>query len=288
MKHALLTSRSMSSLRALALIALGLGVLSGCAGRSGRPDLEEPPPPVDEPTLRANYRTAIAAGGSGAADAAYALAGSYWRTHQPDSTRASLEEAVALDPRHPAALAWLSRLYYEAGEIERGITLLEPAAAATDSASHPEVLTNLALLKLAWGESEAAGTLLQRSIAEHPSYAPAYGNLGFLELQNGNLAAAQKALERAIELDDDIPEFHNNLGIVHRKQQQFAVAAHDFERAVALEPDFREAHHNLALLYKLYLLDDDKARQHFRRFLALGGQADAEVTALFQVEEKSE
>ena len=150
------------------------------------------------------------------------------------------------------------------------------------------MLTNLALLKLAWGESEAAGTLLQRSIAEHPSYAPAYGNLGFLELQNGNLAAAQKALERAIELDDDIPEFHNNLGIVHRKQQQFAVAAHDFERAVALEPDFREAHHNLALLYKLYLLDDDKARQHFRRFLALGGQADAEVTALFQVEEKSE
>ena len=280
--------RSTNPWAAIALLALGLGVLSGCAGRSAPPEPEAPPAPADEPTLRAAYRATIAAGGSEAADAAYALASSYWRTHDPDSTRASLEEAVALNPRHPAALAWLSRLYYEAGEIEQGIALLEPAAAATDSASHPEVLTNLALLKLAWGESEAAGTLLERSIAEHPRYAPAYGNLGFLQLQNGELERAQKSLERAIELDRNIPEFHNNLGIVHRKQQKFAESARDFERAVELQPDFREAHHNLALLYKLYLLDDDKARQHFRSFLALGGQADAEVTALFQVQEKSE
>jgi Tfp pilus assembly protein PilF len=259
---------------------------TGCASHRMPVNLDKPVTTADEPTLRANYRAAMAAGGNGGADAAYALASSYWRGHEPDSARVCLEQAVHMDPHHPASLAWLSRLYYEAGEIERGIALLEPEAAA-DSASHPEILTNLALLKLAWGEPEAASALLQRSITAHPGYAPAYGNLGYLRLQSGELDQAGENLARAIELDGSVPEYHNNLGIVHRKQQQFAAAAHDFERAVALDDTFREAHHNLALLYKLYLPDEDKARAHFRRFLALGGQADPEVAALFLVQEKT-
>jgi Tfp pilus assembly protein PilF len=75
---------------------------------------------------------------------------------------------------------------------------------------------------------------------------------------------------------------------VHRKEQKFTESAHDFERAVELDPSFREAHHNLALLYKLYRSDDERARNHFRRFLTLGGQPDADVAALFLLEEKTE
>jgi Tfp pilus assembly protein PilF len=258
----------------------------GCAGRSLPPEMKAPTV-TDERALRASYRAQMAAGGTGAADAAYALAGSYWRGHEPDSARACLEKAVELNPRHPASLAWLSRLYYEAGEIERGIVLLEPAA-ASDSTASADVLVNLALLKLAWGEADAAKSLLERAIKEHPRSASAHGNLGYLYLQNADLARAGAELTRAIELDPKVPEFHNNLGIVHRKEQKFTDSARDFERAVALDPSFREAHHNLALLYKLYIGDDEKARQHFRRFLALGGQADSEVSALFLREEKTE
>ncbi len=259
--------------------------LAGCAGRNAPPEASVPPV-RDERARRADYLSEVAAGGPGAADAAYALAGSYWRSHKADSARVFLEQTLALDPHHAPALAWLSRLYYEEGEIERGITLLEPEIPA-EGPVHPEVLTNMALLKLAWGETETAATLLTRAISEHSQYAPAHGNLGYLHLQNGDLERAASELTRAIELDSKMPEFHNNLGIVHRKQQKFAEAARDFERALNLDPDFREAHHNLALLYKLYLSDPERARNHFRQFIALGGQADAEVQALFRVVEET-
>jgi Flp pilus assembly protein TadD len=266
----------------LAGVAAFAACLSGCAGRNVPPEVSAPP--VDERARRAGYLSEVAAGGPGAADAAYALATSYWRSRNADSTRVSLEQTLALDPHHGPALAWFSRLLYEEGEIERGITLLEPAVAG-EAPVGPEILTNLALLKLAWGEPETAATLLARSIAEHSDYAPAHGNLGYLHLQNGDLERAAAELTRAIDLDSKVPEFHNNLGIVHRKQQKFAESERDFERALKLDPDFREAHHNLALLYKLYLSDPERGRNHFRQFLALGGQPDAEVQALFRVEE---
>jgi Flp pilus assembly protein TadD len=269
----------------LAGVAAFVALLAGCAGRNAPPEASAPPV-LNEPARRAEYLSEVAAGGPGAADAAYALAGSYWRSHKADSSRIFLEQTLTLDPHHGPALAWLSRLLYEEGEIERGITLLEPAIAA-EGPVHPEVLTNMALLKLAWGESETAATLLARAIAEHPGYAPAHGNLGYFHLQNGDMERAASELTRAIALDSKVPEYHNNLGIVHRKQQKFAEAGRDFDRALDLDPDFREAHHNLALLYKLYLADPERARNHFRQFIALGGQADAEVQALFRVGEET-
>jgi Tfp pilus assembly protein PilF len=75
------------------------------------------------------------------------------------------------------------------------------------------------------------------------------------------------------------------LGIVYRRQHDFEPAARAFERAIAIDPGFLEAHHNLALLYKLYLFDEDRARRHFRSFIALGGAAEEEIVALFRREE---
>jgi len=279
-----LTTPRIHGATALTILAV-LAALAGCAGRQAPPEAGVTPV-RDERARRADYLNQVAAGGPGAADAAYALAESYWRSHKADSSRVFLEKTIALDPQHGPALAWLSRHLFEEGEIERGIALLEPAVPA-EGAVHPEVLVNLALLKNAWGESETAAALLARAIAEHPDYAPAHGNLGYLHLQNGDLGRAAGELERAIALDSKLPEFHNNLGIVHRKQQKFAEAVNNFERALRLDPAFREAHHNLALLYKLYLANPEEARTHFRQFLALGGQADAEVQALFRVTEET-
>jgi len=258
----------------------GLAVFAGCGGPpSRRPAFE---PQVGNETLhRAELRAQLAAGAP-AAPLLHATAASYWRSGSPDSARIMLEQAVARDPRYTPSLAWLSRLNFEAGEIERAVALLEPVAAEPNP--DPEILTNLAVYKLAWGEVDAAESLLRTSIDRHPHHAPAYGNLGYLHLQSGDLKSAEADLEQALARDDRIPEFHLNLGIVHRRQLRFEDATRDFERALALEPEFREAHHNLALLYQLYLFDEERAHRHFQRFLALGGQADSEVAALFRVE----
>jgi tetratricopeptide (TPR) repeat protein len=227
------------------------------------------------------------AAGAPAAPLLHATAASYWRSGSPDSTRILLERAVAEDPRYTPSLAWLSRLDFEAGEIERAAALLEPVVAGEPNPD-PEILTNLAVCKLAWGEVDRAESLLRTAIDRHPDYAPAYGNLGYLHLQSGDLQSAEADLKQAVARDDRVPEFHLNLGIVHRRQLQFEDATRDFERALALEPELREAHHNLALLYQLYLFDEERAHRHFQRFLALGGQADPEVAALFREKEAAE
>jgi Flp pilus assembly protein TadD len=262
-----------------ASVVWGMGI-AGCAG----PLWQGPggsPRVANETLHRAELRAQMTPGVP-AAPILNAMAASYWRSGSADSTRLLLKQALAEDPRHTPSLAWLSRLDYEAGEIEQAVALLEPVAAEPNP--DPEILTNLAMIKLAWGEVDTAESLLRAAIDRHPHHSPAYGNLGYLHLQSGDLKAAESDLEHAIQRDDRIPEFHLNLGIVHRRQQRFEDATRDFERALALDPEFREAHHNLGLLYKLYLFDEARAQAHFQRFLALGGQADQEVAALFRKE----
>lgn len=274
--------RGMPALEMLPLGIIPLAILAGCGGPPS-PGQSAEPRPANEAAYRAERRAEIAAGAP-AAPMLHAIASSYWRSNSADSARIALEQAVTQDPRHLPSLAWLSRLYYEAGEVERGIALLEPAVLPESNPS-PEILTNLAILKLAWGEAKAAESLLKTSIDRYPSYAPAYGNMGYLHLQAGDLKSAEAEIERAIALDDRVPDFHNNQGIVHRRELRFDDAVRDFGRAIDLDPGFREAHHNLALLYRLYLFDEARARTHFQRFLALGGHADQAVTALFESEE---
>jgi tetratricopeptide (TPR) repeat protein len=267
----------------LSLLALVAGIC-GCAGTRPHP-VTIGTDRAAEAALRADLRQQMSLG-EPTVDIVFALATSYSRSGEADSSVAALEQAMGIDPEHLPSLALLSRLYYERGDIDRGVALLEPLAASRIDHG-PEILTNLALLKLAWGDVVAAESLLIRAATEHPDFAPAHGNLAFLHLEMDNPSAAEAELERAVALDDRVPEFHNNLGIIHRRQLRFDDSARAFERAIALAPDFREAHHNLALLTKLYLFDEERSRRHFDRFLALGGEANEAVTALFG-EEKTD
>jgi len=265
------------------LLALAVaGGLNGCGqARPGDPEPLAAPPP--ELARRAELWQAVATDGRHAATL-HPLAASYWRSGDLDSCRVLLEEAVALDPQHLDSLTWLSRLYYETGDIAAGLALLEPLA-YTPRFEPPEILTNLAVLRMAAGRTDDASALLEQCVAVHPEYPAAYGNLGFIHMQAGDLEAARTALEAAIGRDPAVPQFHNNLGIVYRRMQRFRDAERAFQAAIAVAPDFIEAHHNLALLYKLYLHDDERARAAFRRFIALGGSASRQVTALFRLDE---
>lgn len=265
------------------LAALGisatLGALSGCGG-SPAPGHATYTADWNESMLRASLLETIGRDGI-SAPLAQEIAASYWRSGELDSSQTYLEQAIAIDPLFVPSLTWLSRLRYEQGEFEAGVALLEPIVSSQPEPD-PELLANLAVLRMAQGEPAAAETLLLQCIRQHPSYAPAYGNLGFLYLSTDALPRAEARLGQAIERDGSVPEFHNNLGIVYRREQRYSEAAAQLIEALKIDPQFREAHHNLALLYKLYLADDARARQHFRSYVALGGHPDAEVAALFR------
>ena len=270
--------------RAVTMGPILIAMIAGGSGCATAPHTNLANDEIREGYLRTSLRDALERRRSGAA-AAHEIAASFWRSGLTDSSRAYLELAIAIDATHLASLTWLSRIYYEQGAYSAGINLLEPVIEERDLPD-PEILANLSVLKLATGELSAAEELLRTCTELHPHYAPAFGNLGYLHLQLGEHEQAASELREAILLDTTMPEFHNNLGIVYRRTGRFDEAVREFGAAIELEPEFREAHHNLALLYKLYLADEHRARQHFRSFLALGGRADQDVTALFRLAEE--
>jgi tetratricopeptide (TPR) repeat protein len=275
------------ALAAYLSLAVAAALIAGCGGASNQQPaaLGEDSAELEQLARRAALHEQASTIGYDA-ELCYELGASYWESGQLDSSRVYLEQAVLIDPYHVPSLTWLSRLYYEEGEIAEGILLLDPVVTSME---HPpaEILANMAVLRLAWGDIDHAIEHLLSCQHHHPGYAPAYGNLGYIYLQLGDLESAAGELRAAILHDATVPEFHNNLGIVYRRTDRFEQAANAFKRAIDIDPHFLEAHHNLALLYKVYLNDEDRARRHFRNFLALGGDPGDDVTQLFRRAEES-
>jgi len=67
--------------------------------------------------------------------------------------------------------------------------------------SSPGALTELAAIRAARKETDAARQLLQKAIAANPAYAPARAHLGVLLLRSGDVAGGRQELDAAIKLN---------------------------------------------------------------------------------------
>jgi len=60
---------------------------------------------------------------------------------------------------------------------------------------------------------------------------------------------------------------HYNLGVFYMQQREYSRAAAELEKAVELTPDDAYAHFNLGYIYAEYLVNRQKAIEHFRQYL---------------------
>jgi tetratricopeptide (TPR) repeat protein len=60
-----------------------------------------------------------------------------------------------------------------------------------------------------------------------------------------------------------------NLGCLYKASQRYAKAEEQFRKALVLDPDDPEIHYNLGVLYDDCLMQPDRARIHYSRFLEL-------------------
>jgi Tfp pilus assembly protein PilF len=94
-------------------------------------------------------------------------------------------------------------------------------------------------------------------------------------------AQAVASLQQALQHQPNHAEAHYTLGVIYVERKQYRTAVTEFEAALAARPDFREAHYSLGVCYEFYLPDIAKALEHYRRFLALGGN-DTRVQQLVE------
>ena len=82
----------------------------------------------------------------------------------------------------------------------------------------------------------------------------------------GDVTKLAREHERLIK---DLADTHYNMGVLFTKKKDYVRATKEFRRVIELRPDDADAHYNLGVIYAEHLPDRDKAREFFRRYLAL-------------------
>lgn len=158
-----------------------------------------------------NDMTLFTAAARAAPDSAKAhlnLASAYRNEKRPDLARGEFETVLRIYPNHPDALAGYGLVAFQLGDYQNAERMMKQAL-DTSSRHDPNydfMAVNLAALWMQTGDNFDAIDLLNRVIAESPSYARAWANRAVIRYRLGQPAAARADAEAALRLDRANPQ----------------------------------------------------------------------------------
>ena len=82
---------------------------------------------------------------------------------------------------------------------------------------------------------------------------------------------AEESYIQAILLDPTNSRAYLQLGAVYQASEQYNLAVDAYQKAIAETAQFAEAHYHLGILFERHLRDPQKALEHYRTYLQLGG-----------------
>ena len=162
----------------------------------------------------------------------------------PEAARASLTEALRLDPENGLALKYVADLDFRAGRFAEATAGYQRSLAA--GFRHVDVFVNLASIAEKRGRTADARAALVEAVKVAPHDADAWNRLGLLDVARGQLDAARRDFAQAIAAAPNRAEAHYNLGLVERHAGNPAAAQTHFEHALARNPRHAEARYELA------------------------------------------
>ncbi len=68
-------------------------------------------------------------------------------------------------------------------------------------------------------------------------------------------------------LRNDTATMHYNLAVILTEQQNFSAALLEYRKVLEIRPNDPDAHYNLAVIYDDYLKNNEKALEHYRRYI---------------------
>lgn len=157
----------------------------------------------------------------------------------------------------------------------------------SDNVTNSERDADIAAIKatarrlLVRGEREKAHTILEQGLQVSPRDASMRLLMGTAQCQTGRF---EEAIELLSKLVADVPSSSRvrvMLATAYFGQNELSNAKTHLEKALRLDQDFREAHFNLAqLLLLMDARDEEAAREHYQKALALGTRPDDQLSFL--------
>jgi len=114
-------------------------------------------------------------------------------------------------------------------------------------------------------------------LTKYPRAMPYHKDRGILLLQLGDSEAALQAFDRAARLNPSDPAVLVNLGGLYLLKGDAPRAKALFEAALSMDDNIATAHKNLGTIYAEYLKDPGQAVAHYKRYLQLGPDSDAQA-----------
>jgi len=130
------------------------------------------------------------------------LAGEYMVRNQLDLAADEYQAALRINPDFPDALAFYSQLEYRRGNYQHAGVLMETAfhMSGRNNPNYDFMVVNFAAILMKTNHADAALELLNREIAEAPSYAPAWSSRADLHFAQSKFDDARADAETALRL----------------------------------------------------------------------------------------
>jgi tetratricopeptide (TPR) repeat protein len=113
---------------------------------------------------------------------------------------------------------------------------------------------------------------LNKKLSDKKHYSNWKNSLKELNKANKELLRLGVEKERLIV---ENAKMHYNLGVLFFNNGDYKMAAYEFETALKYMPNDFDTHYNLAILYDYHIKDSRRAKEHYRKYLSLAGDSDA-------------
>lgn len=235
--------------RAVAVIALSLACLGGCAGHAPGPSSREASVPgalQKASSTPAKTGTGMENAPTGSPDSS---APQVPKKVQQKKTVDDLIKAVELAPSHAPAYNELGFAYAKKGDYEKAIANYNKALEL--DRCYDWAFYNRGCAWYDLGKYDLAIADYNKALECNPNYAVAYNNRGNAWFQKEQYDAAFQDYAKAVELTPRDAIAHYNLGNAWYKKGQYRQAVAEFTTAVQLKPDYSAGFSNRGVAFLL-------------------------------------
>jgi serine/threonine protein kinase/tetratricopeptide (TPR) repeat protein len=172
------------------------------------------------------------------------LGDAYWAKYReskdeswPPKAKASITEALRLDPEQEQVRMALADMYKATGQVDSAIEELGRAIALRPKDDQPHLA--LATILAEQGRFDDSIREARIAIDLRPSYGQNHAALGYAYYRKGDYSSAIRAYRRATELQPDNPRAFQMLGAGYQADGDADQALENYRRAIAIRPDSR-------------------------------------------------